>query len=148
MTQGTVLVTGGGELCIPASLEPSSRRSIPSLVVAGLGYEIVGRPFDAIRHEWHISSLSVRTVSQPMTAPLKVAAQSRFPPLLDLILKIVRKEGMRGLFRGPSPSVVPPKSSNANGWRSRAYPVLRALARVGPWGIGFLVWGTVGPGIQ
>ncbi|KAF9507604.1 hypothetical protein BS47DRAFT_1377883 [Hydnum rufescens UP504] len=128
MTQGTVLVTGG--------------------VVAGLGYEIVGRPFDAIRREWHISSLSVGTASQLMAAPPKVAAQSRFPPLLDLVLKIVREEGMRGLFRGPSPSVMTSRSSDASGWRSRVYPVLRALARVGPWGIGFLVWEALGPGIQ
>jgi hypothetical protein len=111
---------------------------------------MVGRPFDVLRHEWHIYSLhntSSTAKSQPIASTSRVA-QSRFPPLLHLALKIIREEGIRGLFRGSPRSTVSSRPTDVGSWQSRAYPALRALARVGPWGVGFLVWEALGPGIQ
>jgi hypothetical protein len=61
-----------------------------------------------------------------------------FRPLADA----VRAEGFAVLFRDTN-SMAPVDS----GWRVRLMGTARVLARVGPWGIGFLVWEMYGPGL-
>jgi hypothetical protein len=36
---------------------------------------------------------------------------------------------------------------DSGGWRARLMGTARVLARVGPWGIGFLAWEMYGPGL-
>jgi len=40
------------------------------------------------------------------------------------------------------------EAQTSTGIRSKAIRVVRTLGRVGPWGIGFLVWEMYGPGLS
>jgi len=124
-------------------------------VVAGVAYEYVGRPFDAVRREWHVYTVS-RATSLPVTSSTPTASPSSqvhdnsllrrrvVPPLPMLVKDIYASGGLRAFFQSP----VSISSAPTTGWQSRIYPVLRTLGRVGPWGVGFLVWEAFGPGIQ
>jgi hypothetical protein len=121
-------------------------------VVAGVAYEYVGRPFDAVRREWLVS----HATSLPVNSPTPTASPSPqvhdnsllrrrvVPPLPMLVKDIYTSGGLRAFFQSP----VSISSAPTTGWQSRIYPVLRTLGRVGPWGVGFLVWEAFGPGIQ
>ena len=91
---------------------------------AGLVYEVVGRPFDTARHLARLEQLSPH--SPPKT-------------LLQLMNAKLQKEGVLSLFRDPN--AVPATTQDySRGWQQRLYSVSRALARVGPWGVGFLAF--------
>lgn len=91
--------------------------------VAGLAYEFVGRPWDSARRAVEIHRLEASHPTQP--------------PWPILVNKF-REEGVRGFFRNPAPNEHADGMSSAA--RRRIYTVLRTIGRVGPWGMGFLVW--------
>ena len=96
-------------------------------VIAGLAYEIVSRPFDVAR---------------------RLVLRDRFDKGSDhspsrVILRKVRKEGIIHFFKRP-PSV---EHTPAPRGVQRLQRGLRAIGRLGPWGVGFLVWEIYGPGL-
>uniref|UniRef100_D8PVU4 Mitochondrial carrier protein n=1 Tax=Schizophyllum commune (strain H4-8 / FGSC 9210) TaxID=578458 RepID=D8PVU4_SCHCM len=96
-------------------------------VIAGLAYEMVSRPFDVAR---------------------RLVLRDRFDKGSDhspsrVILRKVRKEGIIHFFMRP-PSV---EHTPAPRGVQRLQRGLRAIGRLGPWGVGFLVWEIYGPGL-
>ncbi|TFL07716.1 hypothetical protein BDV98DRAFT_539702 [Pterulicium gracile] len=94
-------------------------------VMAGLSYEFISRPFDTARKvvqqtQHHYSSTKV-------------------PVLRSIALKI-KEEGLISFFKDGTVSV---RDSHALD-RRRIQMALRTLARVGPWGVGFLAWEIFG----
>ncbi|KIY64884.1 hypothetical protein CYLTODRAFT_380285 [Cylindrobasidium torrendii FP15055 ss-10] len=128
---GTVFTPGTADTTILE--KPSWTRHLPRTVhgitlvtggaIAGLAYEFVGRPWDAARRAVEIHRLEA---SHP--------ARSPWPILVNKF----RDEGVRGYFRNPAPNEHPDGMTSAS--RRRIYTILRTIGRVGPWGIGFLVW--------
>ncbi|KAF8184880.1 hypothetical protein K438DRAFT_1907723 [Mycena galopus ATCC 62051] len=108
LVHGVTLVTGG--------------------VIAGLSYEIIGRPWDVARHAARVNLLSDREYHSPLV----------------LVTQKIQRDGFLSLFRNPA-TVGVVSSSTA---RSRIYSVLRTLARVGPWGVGFLVYQAYDSGLS
>ncbi|KZP23586.1 hypothetical protein FIBSPDRAFT_737135 [Athelia psychrophila] len=98
-------------------------------VVAGLSYELMSRPFDAARRAVQQHSLG--------------QAGSIEPPMRVLLLKI-QEDGLGSFFRDADRATASPGSAASR----RLYAALRMIARVGPWGVGFLVWEALGPGIS
>lgn len=90
---------------------------------AGLAYELASRPFDIARKTVHVDRITVPTEHHSMTA---------------LLLRKVEAEGLTSFFANPHPT--------RDGPSSHTRRVLRTLARVGPWGVGFLVWEAFRPG--
>jgi hypothetical protein len=95
-------------------------------VAAGISYEVVSRPWDNARKA--VERDRFAHPSQFRSAPLAV-------------LHALRTEGLRAFFRDPVATTRP-----ATG-RNRRMAILRTLGRVGPWGLGFLVWEGLGPGL-
>ncbi|KXN90543.1 hypothetical protein AN958_04215, partial [Leucoagaricus sp. SymC.cos] len=114
-----------------ASIRQHTPRILNSLilvsggVMAGLAYEIICRPWDKARRLIHVAN-----------------RESKDSKFLRPVYDVVRNEGVIAFFRVPS------YESTANiGLRSRVTGVVRTLGRVGPWGLGFLVWEMYGPGL-
>jgi hypothetical protein len=99
--------------------------------VAGLCYEVIGRPFDNARHLTRVGQLN-----------------PHIPPrtLHQMCLTKLRQEGIVSFFRDPHAPAVPPET--ARGWQYRLYTASRALARVGPWGVGFLAFEYWSPSVN
>ncbi|KAJ7632174.1 hypothetical protein FB45DRAFT_911712 [Roridomyces roridus] len=91
-------------------------------VMAGISYEVVGRPWDITRQAVRLKQLT----KQEYRSPLEVLTQK------------IRQDGFLSLFRSPTAGDTD-GSTRSTGLR-RIYSVLRTLARVGPWGVGFLVY--------
>lgn len=147
VAQSTTLVVGGGNTSFPYLTDQGLSNNTFE-VVAGIGYELVGRPFDVMRREWHIYTV---THPYPRTLADVTTDHPRPDHILSaprLALHILKEQGLRGLFRSPLPHPHPPAEPNQDRWKRRVYPVLRTIARVGPWGVGFLVWEAFGTGIQ
>lgn len=100
-------------------------------VVAGLAYEFVSRPFDVARN----------IVQQGKALHPTIGGS----PGSALIQK-ARQDGMLIFFRNPSGAEK--TTSPGSAINRRLYIGLRTLARVGPWGVGFLVWEAFGPGLS
>ena len=98
--------------------------------IAGLAYEMVCRPWDAARKAVHIDRL----------APAH--DQHSIPAIL---LRQAREQGVLSFFKNP---VYVAHDASTSPMRRRANAALRTLGRVGPWGVGFLVWEAFGPGIS
>ncbi|KAG1790964.1 uncharacterized protein HD556DRAFT_674219 [Suillus plorans] len=97
---------------------------------AGLAYEILSRPWDVTRR----TIQSERTVDPTLKHSLFVIVQK------------IRGDGIIHFFRDPSTAgSEKPEMPTA---RRRIYSGVRTLARVGPWGLGFLVWEAFGPGLS
>ncbi|THV07934.1 hypothetical protein K435DRAFT_741410 [Dendrothele bispora CBS 962.96] len=126
---------------LPASEVNSSSRHISRTVhgvtlvsggvLAGLAYEYIGRPFDHARRIVHLHEVAHPRDSH---APLVVFKELRENPVV--------------FFRNPSPAVEDLSKPTLSSGRQRLLVVLRALSRVGPWGIGFLAWEAFGPGLH
>jgi len=99
--------------------------------IAGLAYELTCRPWDIARKAVHIDRLN------PISERHSIAS---------ILLRKLRNDGILSYFRDPNhvPHHVDPSTSAV---RRRLYLAARTLARVGPWGVGFLVWEALGPGI-
>nr|GAT59639.1 predicted protein [Mycena chlorophos] len=100
-------------------------------VVAGLAYEGIGRPFEAARHAVRLDRLT-------NTEPRSVVA---------VVSHKIREEGFFCLFRDAARGSANATTSGSAGSSTpssavyrRMYGLLRTLARVGPWGVGFLVY--------
>ena len=101
-------------------------------VVAGLAYELVSRPFDVARKIVHQEKV--------------VHARDHSSAIIAVMYKI-RQDGLVMFFRdtpaGGNSAKVPGSARSR-----RLYAILSTFARVGPWGIGFLVWEAFGPGLS
>lgn len=97
---------------------------------AGLAYEILSRPWDVTRRTIQLE----RTVDPTLKHSLFV------------IMQKVRGDGILEFFRDPS--IEGSEKREMSTTRRRIYSGLRTLARVGPWGLGFLVWEAFGPGLS
>lgn len=65
----------------------------------------------------------------------------------SIVAEQLRHNGVLAFFRHPI-ALHPEGELPASGWlRKSSYNTIRALARVGPWGVGFLVWEAYGPGL-
>ena len=103
-------------------------------VLAGLAYEMVGRPWDVARRAVHLQA-----ISNTGTSTLHV--------FRTLVAK-AEKDGILSFFRVPSAiSLESGPVSNVSALRRRLFSALRVLGRVGPWGAGFLIWEAFGPGL-
>ncbi|KAJ7090288.1 hypothetical protein B0H15DRAFT_257247 [Mycena belliarum] len=92
-------------------------------VVAGLSYEILGRP-------WEVARQAVR---------MNVVTTGSSRSVIALLKCRIQQEGLLSLFRDSH-------AAGASG-PSITYRTLRTLARVGPWGIGFLVYQAYDSGL-
>lgn len=101
-------------------------------VIAGVAYEFCGRPWDVARKVVHVNALSRKGSGRPS---VKAAAHA-------LLLK-ARSDGLSSYFQDTN-SV----SHSPSGKYERLRATLRLLARVGPWGAGFLLWEAFGPGLD
>ncbi|KAI0082773.1 hypothetical protein K474DRAFT_1610961 [Panus rudis PR-1116 ss-1] len=98
---------------------------------AGLAYELTCRPWDIARKTVHIERV---TCGQEHS-------------LTTILLRKVRNEGFHSFFVNPSP-ITHSDDATLPSYRRRLHSAARTLARVGPWGIGFLAWEAFGPGIS
>ncbi|KAG6874271.1 hypothetical protein C0995_001496 [Termitomyces sp. Mi166 len=98
-------------------------------VLAGLAYETVCRPWDVTRRIFQLEKI---------TAPQR----SQFS-MIRLIVQKARDDGILAFFRAHHS--IRDNSPFQSGIRRRLSGILRALGRVGPWGVGFLVWEAYGP---
>ncbi|KAK0210239.1 hypothetical protein DFS33DRAFT_1291634 [Desarmillaria ectypa] len=96
-------------------------------VVAGLAYEFVGRPWDIAR----------RTVQLDLISSDHTGGKHS---LFIILLQKFREEGLTYFFWNPYKVV--DHSRSFSPFQRRLGIMLRTLGRVGPWGVGFLVWET------
>lgn len=101
-------------------------------VVAGLAYELLCRPFDVARKVVHLDSISHELKDRSASLALTRKFQ---------------EEGLLFFFRDPL-AVHNIKGPAESATRRRLYNVARTLGRLGPWGVGFLVWEAFGPGLS
>lgn len=101
---------------------------------AGLAYEITCRPWDVARKVVHVDGVA--------------ASDARAHSVVEILSHRLRGDGLLSFFRNPHHHTVPDQDINLSPLRRRLYSASRTLARVGPWGIGFLVWEAFGPGIS
>jgi len=102
-------------------------------VSAGLAYEVVCRPWDVSRRLAHLDRVRYTTAHRPR----------RY--LFNLITRKIRDDGLLSFFRDATSNE---ESHPMSLGRQRLLAVGRTLGRVGPWGVGFLVWEAFGPGIS
>ncbi|EJF66019.1 hypothetical protein DICSQDRAFT_97718 [Dichomitus squalens LYAD-421 SS1] len=98
--------------------------------IAGLSYEILSRPWDAMRRAVHHDRLA------PVQHQRSIAG---------IILHKAREDGVLSFFTSPAHAHHDPSPSRM---RRRLNTALRTLGRVGPWGVGFLAWEAFGPGLS
>ena len=125
VAQGVTLVAGG--------------------VVAGLGYEIVCRPFDNARRLVYLED--VRRRGEPSAsatgATSTTAAEKRSRVAMRVILQKLKKDGALYFFSNPQTVTHVPDAALSRTTRGM-YAALRTLGRVGPWGVGFLLYESLG----
>ncbi|EIN07761.1 hypothetical protein PUNSTDRAFT_103860 [Punctularia strigosozonata HHB-11173 SS5] len=104
-------------------------------VFAGVSYEVVTRPFDVARRAAQLAKLRAVTSGTPMKHPGMAA-----------VLRKLEDDGIRSFFQSPDyPKAVHDASDSVS---RRLHACLRVLARVGPWGVGFLIFEAFGPGLS
>ena len=102
-------------------------------VAAGLAYEVVSRPWDVARNLAQIERVQSFATQRPR----------RY--LIDIIERKIHDDGLLSFFRNAAGKE---ERSLTSPGRQRLLAAARTLGRVGPWGVGFLVWETLGPGIS
>jgi hypothetical protein len=95
--------------------------------VAGLAYEMVCRPIDHSRRAWYLQGVYDRDGHS----------------IKRTLSRKLREDGVLSFFKDPSSHLHESPSS-----RPKLHAFLRMIARVGPWGVGFLVWESLGPGLS
>jgi hypothetical protein len=114
-------------------------------VVAGLAYEMVCRPFDNARRWVHLDDLR-KAADQSTTKGGKT--ESRPHVVARVVLEKFKKEGPLPFFANPHHLVHTAEPSISLSTVSRwMHAGLRTLGRVGPWGIGFLLYESMGGGL-
>ncbi|PVG03062.1 hypothetical protein CPB86DRAFT_779955 [Serendipita vermifera] len=129
ISQGVTLVTGG--------------------VVAGLGYELVCRPFDNARRFVYLDDMhkrgerlaSNRAGSGSHSKSVKV--ESRIHVVTRVVLERLKSDGIIPFFANPQQTTHTPEPYTSGASRA-LHGMLRTLARVGPWGVGFLLYESLG----
>ena len=102
-------------------------------VTAGLTYEVVCRPWDVARRLAFLDQVLSANTGRPKHH------------IFDLITHKIHNDGLLSFFRvATNYEEMSPMSLG----RQRLLAVARTLGRVGPWGVGFLVWEAFGPGIS
>lgn len=99
--------------------------------VAGLAYELSCRPWDVARKLVHVD---------------RVVSASERHSVLSILIRKVQEEGWLAFFRHPVTHEH--HEPHASPLHRRIHALGRTLARVGPWGIGFLAWEAFGPGLS
>jgi len=94
---------------------------------AGLSYEMVCRPIDRSRRACYLRGVN------------KMDGRS----IIRKLFRKLKQDGVLSFFKDPSSHLHETPSS-----RPRLHAFLRTIARVGPWGVGFLVWESFGPGLS
>ena len=112
--------------CIPGVVHGTSL--VCGGILAGFAYEMTTRPFDEARRIVHAQRITDPT-HRTVVAGIKALAHR------------AKEDGIRSFFRAPI-SHDPDASTTL---RQRC---LRVLARMGPWGAGFLIWEAFGPGLS
>ncbi|KAF8837006.1 hypothetical protein BDN67DRAFT_973489 [Paxillus ammoniavirescens] len=102
--------------------------------LAGLTYETLCRPWDVAR----------RVIELEKTLPSRSASSHSS---VSALARKAREDGIASFFREQSAALREPLEIQSNIQR-RISSACRTLARVGPWGIGFLVWEALGPGLD
>lgn len=102
-------------------------------VTAGLAYEVVCRPWDVARRLAHLDRVQFATTHRQRHH------------IFSLITRKIHDDGFLSIFRDTTSRKE--KNPMSRG-RQRLLAVARTLGRVGPWGVGFLVWEAFGPGIS
>ena len=95
--------------------------------VAGLAYEMVCRPIDYSRRACYPQGV------------FKMGGHT----IMRTLFHKLKEDGVLSLFKDPSSHLHESPSS----W-PRLHAFLRTIARVGPWGVGFLVWESFGSGLS
>lgn len=103
-------------------------------MMAGLAYESLCRPWDVARR---VIALEQSRVPHP------TSRQSSF----SVLRQKIQGDGITPLFREHSAGIPGRPELRSNAHR-QIFSALRTLARVGPWGVGFLVWESFGPGLD
>ena len=116
---------------------PGIRRHAPRVVhaatlvsggaVAGLAYEISCRPIDHSRRAYYLRGVHDKGDHS----------------IIRILSHKLKEDGLLSLFKDPNSHLHDTPSS-----RPRLHTFLRTVARVGPWGVGFLVWESLGPGLS
>ncbi|KAF8969928.1 hypothetical protein BDZ97DRAFT_1793425 [Flammula alnicola] len=96
-------------------------------VIAGLSYEYACRPWDIARRAIHLGRL---------------ASQQKQESSFGILKQKIVEDGFRYFFQQANLPHNPTETRTK--WSVRA---LRTAGRVGPWGIGFLVWEAYGSGL-
>lgn len=103
-------------------------------MMAGLTYETFCRPWDVARR--------AIAFDRPHVPHLR-SRQSSF----SVLIQKLQEDGITSFFREHSAGCSKHSESRSNAHR-RISSAVRTLARVGPWGVGFLVWESFGPGLN
>lgn len=98
--------------------------------VAGLAYEIVSRPWDVARKAVHVDY---------------VLSAHNHHNVVSILRHKVERDGWFSFFRI---SGAPVHEDFTSPLHRRMQSLLRTIARVGPWGVGFLAWEAFGPGLS
>ncbi|KZT11292.1 uncharacterized protein LAESUDRAFT_720506 [Laetiporus sulphureus 93-53] len=120
----------------------SMQRHVPRIVhaitlvfggaIAGLAYELTCRPWDIARKTMHISRVAYPADGHSVTT---------------VLLDKLRHDGLLSFFEDPA-HALHYEDTSSSPMRRRLHSASRTLARVGPWGVGFLVWEAFGPGLS
>lgn len=100
-------------------------------IMAGLAYESLCRPWDVARRALAL---------EKSIAPHLSARQ----PLFSILMRKLQQDGITSFFR--EHAGIPQHPESQSNIHRRISSALRTLARVGPWGVAFLVWESFGPG--
>lgn len=138
LTRGVSLTLKDRAKTVTEKNEWNTSRCIPGIVhgtslvcggiLAGFAYELTTRPFDEARRIVH---------AQRITDPTHRTVRAGLKALSDR----AQENGIRSFFRAP----ISHDSDVPTTLRHRS---LRVLARMGPWGAGFLIWEAFGPGLS
>ncbi|KIK97182.1 hypothetical protein PAXRUDRAFT_136834 [Paxillus rubicundulus Ve08.2h10] len=102
--------------------------------LAGLTYETLCRPWDVAR----------RVIELENTLPSH-SAKSHSP--VSTLVRKAREDGIASFFR-EQPAALRKSLESQSSIQRRIFSARRTLVRVGPWGMGFLVWEALGPGLD
>jgi hypothetical protein len=109
-------------------------------VVAGLGYELACRPFDNARRWVYLDDRHKRGERLASGA---VKVESRIHVVSRVVLEKLKSEGILAFLANPQ-QVTHTTETYGSGASRALHGMLRTLARVGPWGVGFLLYESLG----